>query len=365
MGSCKELWCGICSSTLIYRDDPVLREHIDPEDTLLGIYKSFWEGCTWEPFLVPGPQGQFAIHNRCSILPAKPAVYEFALVKRACTHAKVPVYIGESVNVKSRHRDYAQDGSSLATLMQDYVGNKKFLLYRRVHILESKNQAERWEARFLISFDYAWNAKLNVAKRDLEISEVACCCCLPGVRVVSQNCNNKSLIVSKGNVTCLWYLYVIIYLIELVASLTVIVLIATKLSAEVVVFSGEGEEAGTAAKKVCLIAEDPTKSFYCTYGYVSMAFGLVHSSIALIFLAVFSVSSQSRKMQACGVLSTACVAVLSLAWALVYVNGMTKSTAIPHQSSRDAIEVLSWVFLGAISVPLVHKTLRVLLYLFL
>lgn len=364
MKSIQNLCCtGACSSASLYRERPILREHIDPEDTLLGIYKSFWDGCPWEVFLIPdGPDGRVRVHGESGSVPAKPAVYEFALVMRDCTHAKVPVYIGESTNVQQRHRSYAQDGSSLAALINEMVGKRKYLLYRRVHVVENKNQAERWEARFLILFDYAWNAKLNVGKRNLEISVVSCCCFLPGVRVVSEDGSNKSLIVSKQNIALCWYLYAVIYVMEVVSCIIVVVLIATKLDAALVVI-GEGEQAG--ATRVCWVGADPLDSVLCTYGYVSMSLCLAHGTVAMVLLAIFNTQFQTRKAQICGFISTFVTAILALVWALVYVSsGMNESSrSMPHQSARDTIEIVSWVLLGCVCMPLVQKICQVLFYL--
>lgn len=344
----------------MYRDDPPCREHLDPEDTLLGIYKSFWDGCAWEPFLVPSPDGGFVLHRQCGTVPGKPAVYEFALVKRDCTHAKVPVYIGESNNVQNRHRSYAKDGSSLREMLQEMIGRQKFLCYRRVREVESKNQAERWEARFLISYDYAWNAKLNVGKRNLEISEVGCCCFLPGVRVeshVDTLGRRRSMIVSNQCSVLMWYLYAVVYLLEIVSCVTVLVLIATKLDADLVV---ENQK----AVRVCWVGDTLSDSFYCTYGYVTMSLCLAHGTTACILLAVFSARLQTRKAQIFGYLLSLLVAILALVWALVYSEA-DSSTTIPHQSARDAIQVFSWILLGTVCVPILHKSVRALFYLFI
>ena len=363
--SCTGPLCGFCCSGALYRDDPPCREHLDPEDTLLGIYKSFWDGCRWEPFLVPGPDGSFVLHGQCGTVPGKPAVYEFALVKRECTHAKVPVYIGESNNVQNRHRSYAKDGSSLRGMFEEMVGRQQFLCYRRVLEVESKNQAERWEARFLISYDYAWNAKLNVGKRDLKISEVGCCsCCMPSLLQVESHVEGtpgrrRSMIVSNQCVTLVWYLYAVVYLLEIVSCITVLVLIATILDADLVV---ENQK----AVQVCWVGDTPSDSLYCTYGYVTMSLCLAHGTAAIVLLAVFSARLQTRKAQVSGYLLSLLVAVLALVWALVYSHGDSSTIRTdPHQSARDAVQIFSWILLGTVCVPLLHKTLRALFYLLL
>lgn len=359
---CTGPWCGVCSSAAVYRETPPCREQIDPEDTLLGIYKSFWDGCRWELFLVPGAHGEVVLHGQCGSVPGKPAVYEFALTTRDCMHAKVPVYIGESNNVQNRHRSYAQDGSSLAPMFQEMIGGRKFLLFRRVRIVENKNQAERWEARFLISFDYAWNAKLNVGKRDLQISQVQCCCFLPGVMVVSDatpSGNRASMIVSSQYMACMWYVYALVYLLEVVSCITVIALLATRLDADLLVV--ENQEAA----RVCWIGDNPSESFYCTYGYVTMALCLAHGTVAMVLLVLFVTSVQTRKAQAWGFAWSLIVAIIALVWALVYTLGESSPSVMPHQSARDAVEIFSWILLSCLVFPLFHKTLRALFYLFL
>eukprot|EP00889_Picochlorum_renovo_P003168 jgi/Picre1/30198/NNA_005567.t1 len=63
---------------------------------------------------------------------AHAAVYEFAVSARACPHARIPVYVGESTNVQNRHRDYGKDGSSLREYFDEVVGKQRLLLWRRI-----------------------------------------------------------------------------------------------------------------------------------------------------------------------------------------------------------------------------------------
>lgn len=93
--------------------DPPLRESVaDPP--LLSSYRRFWAGATpWARFLLPGHQQGEAIHQTRS----QPGVYEFGASLPQSPATVVPLYVGKSSNVRSRHLAYLATGDHLKELM--------------------------------------------------------------------------------------------------------------------------------------------------------------------------------------------------------------------------------------------------------
>lgn len=320
-----------CGSQLcLYDDVPVAREGFT-EAGMLSMYDGFWKGCDWELFIIPEHHSgvveqQWKVVG--SALKAHAAVYEFAVTARVCPQAKIPVYVGESTNVQNRHRDYGKDGSSLREYFEEYVARRRLLLWRRTRYVRDKGQAERWEARFLISYDYAWNAKLNMAKRDINVSMHSCMwCCVLGVLVQSASRGRRTthaVILTKPVNVAVWYTHLLCCMVQTIVSVSMISIVAIHLTPDT----------------KCAL----TKPYACSYTY---AVGAVNIALSIVLLSILALgrSPAPRGLWIIGFVCLLGMCVCMLVFSIVFTDAQT--TAVGTMSWKIAVEVMGWVSLGS------------------
>jgi len=334
-------------------DRPKIRESSDP--SILNSYTRFWEGSEWELFLVPDPTDQgFSVADSVKVASSRPGVYEFALARPDCTGSKVPVYVGESVNVQNRHRDYGKDGSSLQGLLKEYIARKHYLLFRRVKHVGSKNIAERWEARFLIAFDYAWNVKLNIARRDIELGTMDACCCKFGVSVTDTISRRRHYILSKPMLNFFWYAHLVASIVQIVCCVIIIVIVATKL--DVVLSNLTVEAPLSSSQPACFLSENTSNDTYCNYAYAMGSISMAFSSL-LGYLVI--ISHLGTKTSYMSWISLLLMCIWTLVWTLTSLDSINgaNSAELPLKDWRTAIEVVSWILFSSYSFELVLQTL--------
>ena len=88
-----------------------------------------------------------------------PAVYELA-VAGPRGGALQTVYVGETVNERSRIKSYAEIGSHLSKEIRDHLRNGWSLWYRAQAVAD-KHAAVVMQNRLLARFDYHWNIHRN------------------------------------------------------------------------------------------------------------------------------------------------------------------------------------------------------------
>ena len=88
-----------------------------------------------------------------------PACYELSVAGPRGSDLQ-PVYVGETVNERSRVANYARSGSHLAEFI-DWHLKKGWTLWYRAQAMPSKAAAKAMQDRLLDQFDYDWNEKLN------------------------------------------------------------------------------------------------------------------------------------------------------------------------------------------------------------
>jgi len=71
-----------------------------------------------------------------------------------------PVYVGETVNEKTRLSSYAHHGSYRSSIIDKHL-LKGYTLYYRAQAMPSKSAAKRMQDNLLQRFQYAWNKQLN------------------------------------------------------------------------------------------------------------------------------------------------------------------------------------------------------------
>ena len=114
MRCCKPSCGAIGTSSLM--DEPPPREGERPG--ALSTYRRFWSGATeWERFLLPGWEKGPALQKTRP----QPGVYEFGISMPQAPSTVVPVYIGQSVDVRQRHLAYGRDGDHIRVLMAPMV----------------------------------------------------------------------------------------------------------------------------------------------------------------------------------------------------------------------------------------------------
>lgn len=346
--------------TSLYR-----RELLHPmcSSAVFSFYKSCWQGCAWERFLAPrisSTQGPPTPSTSSTPMfecvadpaPSQPGVYEFSLVERL-SGCRVVVYAGESNNVSRRHQEYSKTGSQLLELLNDYIGARRFELHRRVRTLPSKAAAERFEAMLLLSYDYAWNAKLNGKKRkDLEVLPVEFCCCFcPCVRIVDPVEGDDSLVLGEGCAKGTWHVRWATSLLICVLSAANIALIAIGLD-DNVYMSGPEQQAQNSPqlRRACFITSDVLDATYCDYGYAANSVIVAISCGSFLSLILAWRFVETRRWTR--VILAAVLVVWSAVWsALYHVNSSSEAT-LPRQGYREAVDILNWVVLGFLVVVL-------------
>lgn len=93
--------------------------------------------------------------------PESPGIYEFAVRNKKLTNNRfVVVYVGASVDLRRRHKEYQRDGSHIAHLFK-YAKSKKLEIWMRYQRFETASTAYVMERKYLVTFDYAWNTDHN------------------------------------------------------------------------------------------------------------------------------------------------------------------------------------------------------------
>lgn len=245
-------------------DDPEKREGIEPG--ALSLYQRFWMagGAKWDPFLLPRCQPA-SMKNE-----PRPGVYELGLSLSNDASTIVPVYVGMSSKASERLRCHQDGKSHLADLIRR-ASMEKFTIWRRVRYVETSLQAERWEARFLISYDYAWNESLNGPKRNIKLVNKACCCLTCGVDVVSKplrdNGNERvsSMMILSSTVRSLGLeLGMLAMVLQILLSITMTCIVAIQLTPTYF------DEAGNMMDATqCLLGVNSQGQSLCTYAYIA------------------------------------------------------------------------------------------------
>jgi hypothetical protein len=108
-------------------------------------------------------QGLFA-NTRTSELasrtPEQPGIYEFAISRTRTSNTKHTVYVGMSKNLRTRHMQYARNGSHIREFFEAALrqGN---VVWRRLITLSSELQAQQEEMLCQTVLDYPWNKDQN------------------------------------------------------------------------------------------------------------------------------------------------------------------------------------------------------------
>ncbi|KAL7093738.1 hypothetical protein ACP275_11G058600 [Erythranthe tilingii] len=105
--------------------------------------------------------------------PCLPGVYELAVAFVLRRHSGiiilVPVYVGQTENIRNRLQDYGRNGAHLESnnrlLVSDVLSRGFSIVYRWIP-MKSKEEAEETEKEILIEcYDYAWNKRNNGERR--------------------------------------------------------------------------------------------------------------------------------------------------------------------------------------------------------
>ncbi|EYU30651.1 hypothetical protein MIMGU_mgv1a022243mg, partial [Erythranthe guttata] len=101
-----------------------------------------------------------------------PGVYELAVALVLRRHSGiiilVPVYVGQTENIRNRLQDYGRNGAHLESngLLVSDVFSRGFSIVYRWAPMKSKEEAEETEKEMLIEcYDYAWNKRNNGERR--------------------------------------------------------------------------------------------------------------------------------------------------------------------------------------------------------
>jgi hypothetical protein len=78
--------------------------------------------------------------------------------------------------MKQRMEQYGDDGDHIRAYL-DAALKDGYLVWRRLKYLKTKELAVSKEAKFLETYDYAWNAKDNGSKRQIKLKQTYSCCC--------------------------------------------------------------------------------------------------------------------------------------------------------------------------------------------
>jgi hypothetical protein len=143
-------------------------------------------------------------------------------------------------------------------------------------------QAERWEARCLTEFDYAWNTKLNPPKREVKLVHRDCCCFAVGVDVISVSRDKDGASLSKNTISLLADplkrsakgIASTAVILQVLCAITAVCIVAEQLSVE-----ATGQPGDVQLTSQCLLGVSSQGSSLCTYTYIlagsSMVFSLL------------------------------------------------------------------------------------------
>lgn len=120
-------------------DEPPSIEGMGIEELPVGsLYRRFWDGCRWSVFLVGGQNLGVDNHLEAGdiavVVESQAGVYEFGISLASGSGVIVPVYVGESKNVRNRFGQYKRDGSSLAVFFEEYL-SQGYTVWSRVRYL--------------------------------------------------------------------------------------------------------------------------------------------------------------------------------------------------------------------------------------
>ena len=85
--------------------------------------------------------------------------------------------------VAFRHQHYAKDGDHLFVLLDNAV-RSGCTVWRRCRYVRTKKKAVKKEAKWLRKYDYPWNAKQNMKKRNVNLVSKSFCMCMSFVQIV-------------------------------------------------------------------------------------------------------------------------------------------------------------------------------------
>ena len=109
--------------------EPPPREGENPGS--LSTYRRFWAGASpWTPLIKP----PWTTGPAMAQTQTKAGVYEFGVSMPQAKSTIVIVYLGQSLNVRSRHLAYTRDGDHLKDIMVDMV-NSGHTVWQRVRYL--------------------------------------------------------------------------------------------------------------------------------------------------------------------------------------------------------------------------------------
>ncbi|KAL4525795.1 hypothetical protein Ndes2437A_g04228 [Nannochloris sp. 'desiccata'] len=294
-----------------------------------------------------------------------PGLYELGISMPQAKFTVVPIYLGQSSNVRSRHLAYTRDGDHLKDIMVSMVNNGH-TLWQRVRYLETGLQAQRWEARFLVDYDYAWNGQLNPKKRYVKLEHRDCCCCTLGVDVISPQGSGTvtspltiSLLATplKNCSSWTWYLSLTL---QILFSITIICIVALQLSVKPT--GDAGVPGATQLTSECLLGVDSQGNSLCVYSYAAAGISIV-CSFALVLLAE---TAFRRGKGWHGMLEAIIAGAVSIWWAIAAIVFTRYSTqadlaGVPKASWRDSIYSMSWVEAGLWGMCFLVKSMLSLL----
>jgi hypothetical protein len=109
--------------------EPPPREGENPGS--LSTYHRFWAGASpWTPLILPPWNTGPAMNNTKT----EPGVYELGISMPQAKSTVVPIYLGQSSNVRSRHLAYCREGDHLKDIMVGLV-NSGYTVWQRVRYL--------------------------------------------------------------------------------------------------------------------------------------------------------------------------------------------------------------------------------------
>eukprot|EP00890_Picochlorum_soloecismus_P002239 jgi/Picsp_1/3015/NSC_01237-R1_transcripteion factor len=328
-------------------DEPPSIEGMGVEELPVGsLYRRFWDGCRWSVFLVDrqNSDGEVGV---VAVAESQAGVYEFGISLASGSGVIVPVYVGESKCVRNRFGQYKRDGSSLAVFFEEYL-SQGYTVWSRVRYLEDKNQAERWESRWLISYDYAWNTKLNIGPRKLSLEEHSCCCCMFGVHAFDETKKEGSLILSSPFRATVWYINTVSFMMQIILYITVLAIVVDQLDVSA--------QSGPVQQNQCLLDPDPNNMSLCLYVYAMAGIGMFFTLVCSAVMSFYMV--QKRYKRTVGIVSMAFMVLFSIIASIVITSSMVKADdqGIPKESWRDAVAILLWCILASWCIPLVTST---------
>ena len=386
-------------------DDPPPREAQDPG--VLTAYRRFWRDSTpWQTFIVPPwSPGEALTSTR-----TEPGVYELGISVLPAHTTVIPVYIGQSSNIRSRHLAYLRGGDHIKELVVPLVSSG-YTIWQRVRYVRTPLQAQRWEAKFLVDYDYAFNAQLNPPKRDVRLEYRDCCWCTVGIDVITMStersiANGRRRTSSVGSSppptlangggtagcpphlaltveteeplsrvhlltsplrSCARDTWIVCLVLQIFVSITIIAIVAAQLQGGPFGTPPPSTSTGTSQSVTidltsqCLLGVSDNGKSLCIYAWVVSGSSIIFS----LLLVAVSELCLARRPRAGGWMSwveSGFSGLLTMWWAvaaIVLTNYSLQADVqnIPKSNWRTAVWIMSWLQMGLWGLCFITKTM--------